>query len=155
MKKQTTTSKRKHPDSLNTYGRIIGIDVGTKRIGLARTDLLRTVANPVGTFSPDEVFDKLGELIKEDTVVRLVIGWPLTPDGEEGNATKMVEQFITTLRTHFPDIEIVKFDERYTSKEAVSAMIEAGVPKMERRKKDRINRAAAAIILQKYLETVQ
>lgn len=134
------------------YGRIVGIDVGTKWIGLARTDLLRTVANPIGTFSSEEVFDKLRELVEREQVVKFVVGWPLTPNGTEGQAVKMVEQFITKLTRLFPDIEIAKVDERYTSKEAVQAMVEAGVPKMKRRESDRINRAAAAIILQKYLE---
>lgn len=140
---------------MNNYGRIIGIDVGTKRIGLARTDLLRTVANPVGTFGPDEVIEKIRELVEKDTVLKFVVGWPLTPEGNEGEATKMVEQFVQRLQKHFPEMEIDKIDERYTSKEAVHAMIEAGVPKKKRSKKDRINRAAAAIILQKYLEMHQ
>lgn len=134
------------------YGRIIGIDVGTKWVGLARTDLLRTVANPIGTYHVDQVFDELTKLIENEKVLKLVVGWPLTPEGLEGRAIKMVERFLTKLRLHFPDIEIDKIDERYTSKEAVAAMVEAGVPKMKRRETDRVNRAAAAIILQKYLE---
>lgn len=134
------------------YGRIIGIDVGTKWVGLARTDLLRTVANPIGTYHVDQVFEELTRLIENERVMKLVVGWPLTPEGLEGRAIKMVERFLTKLRLHFPDIEIDKIDERYTSKEAVAAMVEAGVPKMKRRESDRVNRAAAAIILQKYLE---
>lgn len=134
------------------YGRIVGIDVGTKWIGLARTDLLRTVANPIGTYTPDEVFDKIGELLKKEQVEKIVVGWPLTPGGKEGEAIKMVKRFLTELKKHFPDVEIAKIDERYTTKEAIRAMYEAGVPKMKRRKTDRINQAAAAIILQKYIE---
>lgn len=137
---------------MSEYGRLIGIDVGTKWIGLARTDLLRTVANPIGTFSQAEVFDELQSLVETDHVKKFVVGWPLTPKGDEGTATAMVERFLVKLKRLFPEIEIVKIDERYTSKEAVAAMIEAGVPKMKRRETDRINRAAAAIILQKYLE---
>lgn len=137
---------------MTEYGRIVGIDVGTKWIGLARTDLLRTVANPVGTFGPATVFDELKKLVRQERVEKFVIGWPLTPNGDEGRATRMVERFITELKKHFPDMQIEKIDERYTSKEAVQAMYEAGVPKMKRRESDRINRAAAAIILQKYLE---
>jgi len=139
---------------LKRYGRIIGIDVGTKRTGLARTDLLRTIANPVGTYSNSEVFDKIEELVKKDQVLKFVVGWPLTPSGEEGEATKRVENFIERLRGKFPDIVIEKVDERYTTKEAVKAMIEAGVPKMKRREKGRKDQAAAAIILQKYLELI-
>lgn len=134
------------------YGRLIGIDVGTKWVGLARTDLLRMVANPIGTFPPPEAIEKLESLVETEQVEKFVIGWPLTPSGGEGEAIKMVERFITRLKLVLPEIEIAKMDERYTSKEAVAAMIEAGVPKMKRRESDRINQAAAAIILQKYLE---
>lgn len=134
------------------YGRIVGIDVGTKWIGLARTDLLRTVANPIGTYNTEEIFDKLEELVDTDQVEKFVVGWPLTPRGDEGEAIKMVRRFLDKLQSRLPDIEIDKIDERYTTKEAMRAMYEAGVPKMKRRKTDRINQAAAAIILQKYIE---
>lgn len=134
------------------YGRIIGIDVGTKWVGLARTDLLRMVANPIGTYPPPEAIEKLKELVETEQVQKLVVGWPLTPSGGEGRAIKMVERFLTKLRLVLPEIEIDKMDERYTSKEAVAAMVESGVPKMKRRDSDRVNQAAAAIILQKYLE---
>lgn len=137
------------------YGRLVGIDVGTKWIGLARTDLLRTVANPIGTYHTKDVFDKLKQLVEEERIEKFVVGWPLTPEGYEGKAINMVENFLTELQTTFPDIEIAKIDERYTTKEAIRAMVEAGVPKMKRRKSDRINQAAAAIILQKYIELVK
>ena len=139
---------------MTVYGRIIGIDVGTKKTGLARTDLLRTSANPIGTFNSREVFDELDKLVRNESerVVKFVVGWPLTPEGNEGNATERVEKFIAKLHSRYPQIEIEKVDERYTSKEAVQAMIDAGVPKMKRREKERIDQAAAAIILQKYLE---
>ncbi|MDZ7657968.1 Holliday junction resolvase RuvX [Fodinibius sp.] len=137
------------------YGRIVGIDVGTKWIGLARTDLLKTVANPIGTYHVDDVFEALGEQVANENVEKIVVGWPLTPEGDEGRAIKMVEEFLAKLETQFPDIEIAKIDERYTTKEAVRAMVEAGVPKMKRRESDRVNQAAAAIILQKYIELVK
>ncbi|MEL7833842.1 Holliday junction resolvase RuvX [Fodinibius sp. Rm-B-1B1-1] len=137
------------------YGRIIGIDVGTKWVGLARTDLLKTVANPIGTYHVDDVFDALGEQLENENVEKVVVGWPLTPEGEEGRAIKMVKEFLAKLETKFPDVDVAKVDERYTSKEAVRAMVEAGVPKMKRRESDRVNQAAAAIILQKYIELVK
>lgn len=142
---------------MTEYGRIIGIDVGTKFTGLARTDLLRTNANPIGTYNSQQVFDELEKLIESENeqVIKIVVGWPLTPEGNEGDATKRVEKFIAKLRRRFPDIDIEKMDERYTSKEAVQAMIEAGVPKMKRREKERIDQAAAAIILQKYLQVTE
>ena len=134
------------------YGRIIGIDVGTKWVGLARTDLLRTIANPIATYHVEVVFDELEKLLDTEKVQKVVVGWPLTPEGGHGRAIKMVEKFLTKFHLRFPDVEVAKIDERYTSKEAVAAMVEAGVPKMKRREGDRVNKAAAAIILQKYLE---
>ncbi|MFW6157356.1 MAG: Holliday junction resolvase RuvX [Balneolaceae bacterium] len=137
---------------MKEYGRLIGFDVGTKKIGVARTDLLQTIPNPVGTFAPDEIFDKLEVFVEKDRIITFVVGWPLTPVGEEGEATDMVEKFIKELVARFPNIPIVKVDERYTTKEAVKAMVEAGVPRMKRRDKRRVDRAAAALILQKYLD---
>lgn len=133
------------------YGRIIGIDVGTKWVGLARTDLLKTAANSINTYHVDEVFDELRKLVDNEQVEKLVVGWPLTPDGREGQAVDMVKDFLKKLRKVFPDMEIDKIDERYTSREAVEAMEAAGVSKMKRRDTNRVNRAAAAVILQKYL----
>lgn len=137
---------------MSQYSRFIGIDVGLKRIGLARTDLLRTVANPFGTYGPDEIFDVLDEQVESETVTTFVVGWPLELDGSEGDAIDMVKTFIEKLRERYPQVTIEKVDERFTSKQAVQKMIEAGVPKMKRRNKKRIDRAAAAIILQNYLE---
>lgn len=134
------------------YGRIIGIDVGTKWVGLARTDLLRTSANSIDTYHVDQVFDELHKLIDQEQVLKIVVGWPLELNGSEGRAIKMVKDFLKKLRKHFPDMEIDKIDERYTSQKAVEVMEKAGVPKMKRHDTNRVNRAAAAVILQKYLE---
>lgn len=139
---------------MSKYYRCIGIDVGSKRVGLARSDLLRTVANPVGTYPVQEVFHKLEELIQNERVKKFVVGWPLTPRGEEGEATEGVDLFINKLKTRFPHVEVVKVDERYTSKEAVKVMIRAGRSQKERTKRGRIDKAAASIILQKYLDRI-
>ncbi len=138
---------------MQNYARLIGIDVGTKRIGLAQTDLLQTIASPVGTFSPDDVLSKIKQIMKEYPVEKIIIGWPLTTDGLEGSATKMVNRFIAKLTKHFPEIPIEKVDERYTSNKAKSMMVEIGIPKNKRRQKERVDRIAAAIILQNYLDT--
>ena len=138
---------------MQDYARLIGIDVGKKRIGIAQTDLLKTIASPVGTFSPDEVISELKKITEKEPVEKFVIGWPLSTKGEEGAATEMVNKFIKKLRRAFPTIEIAKVDERYTSNQATELMIKAGVPKKKRREKGRIDRIAAAIILQNYLDT--
>ena len=139
---------------MQEYSRLVGIDVGTKRIGVAQTDLLHTIANPVGTFSPDEVLAEIKKLVDSSKVDKFIVGWPLTPNGEEGRATDMVKKFIKDiLHKHFPDIPVVKIDERYTSNKALEYMLEAGVPKQKRKEKGRRDRIAAAIILQNYLDT--
>jgi len=137
---------------LQQYARLIGVDVGKKRFGLAQTDLLKTIASPVGTFSADDILPAIKEIAEKDTIEKIVVGWPLTPKGEEGQATIMVMKFIKRLKKAFPEIDIVKIDERYTSKDAMERMIEAGVPQKKRRNKERVDRIAAALILQKYLD---
>jgi putative Holliday junction resolvase len=138
---------------LQEYARLIGIDVGKKRVGIAQTDLLKTIASPVGTFSPEKAFIEIEKIINDVKVEKFVVGWPLSLDGEEGSATQMVQKFIKKLNSTFPNIEVAKVDERYTSNQAVGLMIEAGVPKKKRQEKGRIDRIAAAIILQNYLDT--
>ena len=138
---------------MQNYARLIGIDVGKKRCGLAQTDLLQTIASPVGTFSPDEIIDKITHIVEESLVEGFVIGWPLMPNGEEGEATRMVQEFINRLKNLYPDIPVFKIDERYTSNQALDVMIEIGVPQKKRRKKERVDRIAAALILQTYLES--
>ena len=138
---------------MQNYARLIGIDVGRKRCGLAQTDLLQTIASPVGTFSPDEIIKKISHIVEESPVEGFIIGWPLTPKGEEGSATQMVQEFINRLKNLYPEIPIHKVDERYTSNQALDVMFEIGVPQKKRRKKERVDRIAAALILQTYLES--
>lgn len=138
---------------MQQYARLIGIDVGKKRIGVAQTDLLKTIATPVGTFPPEEVFSEIRKITNQAKVEKFVVGWPLNPAGEEGSATQMVQKFLNKLNRTFPDINIVKVDERYTSNKAQRLMIEAGIPKKKRQEKGRTDRIAAAIILQNYLDS--
>lgn len=138
---------------MQEYARLIGIDVGKKRVGIAQTDLLRTIATPVGTYSPDNVIDAIKNIAHQAPVEKFVVGWPLSLKGEEGSATQMVTDFIKTLRQSFPNIEIAKVDERYTSNQARGLMVDAGIPKKKRQEKGRVDRIAAAIILQTYLDT--
>lgn len=137
---------------MQEYSRLVGIDVGKKRTGIAQTDLLKTIATPVGTFPPDEVFSALQHIAAQSKVEKFIVGWPLTPDGQEGTATDMVQAFIVKLKEAFPDIPVVKVDERNTSNRAMELMVDARVPKKKRRQKGRVDKIAAAVILQNYLE---
>ncbi|MEP1152206.1 MAG: Holliday junction resolvase RuvX [Balneola sp.] len=138
---------------MQSYARLIGIDVGKKRCGLAQTDLLKTIASPVGTFSPDEIIQEISRIVEESPIEGFIIGWPLTPNGEEGSATQMVQEFINRLKKIYKDIPIIKIDERYTSNQANDLMLEIGIPKKKRRQKERVDRIAAALILQSYLDS--
>lgn len=138
---------------LQEYSRLVGIDVGKKRVGIAQTDLLQTIASPVGTFSPEEALSELSNIVKSAPVDKFVVGWPLSPNGDEGSATQMAQDFINNLNRLFPDIEVAKVDERYTSNKARDIMVEVGIPKKKRREKGRVDRIAAAIILQNYLDS--
>jgi len=138
---------------LSKFGRILGVDVGSKRVGLARTDLLRPNANPFGTYPPEKSIEEIEKQVEnEGPVLAIVVGWPLTPQGDPTDATELVGSYINTLKKKFRNIKIYKMDERYTSRQALKMMVEAGVPKKKRREKGRVDQAAAAVILQQFLE---
>ena len=137
---------------MQEYSRLVGIDVGKKRIGIAQTDLLKTFATPVGTFSPATVFEELKNIVSQSKVERFIVGWPLAPNGLESPSTKMVEEFVEKLVLNFPDIPISKVDETNTSNKAIQVMVQSGTPQKKRRQKDRVDRIAAALILERYLQ---
>ena len=138
---------------MDQLGRILGVDVGSKRVGLARTDLLRTSANPIGTFTPHQSFAEIKDQIENEGPVRaIVVGWPLTPQGEPTHATPLVTEYLNQLKKKCRGVKLYKFDERYTSKQAMKLMVESGVPKKKRHKKGRLDQAAAALILNQFLE---
>ncbi|MEX0648232.1 MAG: Holliday junction resolvase RuvX [Balneolaceae bacterium] len=135
------------------YGRLLGVDVGSRRVGLARTDLLRTIANPIGTFPPEDSFHEIKkQVLSEGPVKGVVVGWPLTPQGSPTDATGLAADYIKRLQKEYPDIEIYKMDERFTSRQAMKIMVDSGIPKMKRQQKGRLDQAAAALILQQFLE---
>lgn len=138
---------------MTVSGRLIGFDVGLKRIGVARTDPLHLSVNPVATWSPDEVMDRVRELVEEGPVAAFVVGWPLHGDGREGESTRMVSRFVKRLNEAFPQITVETVDERYSSRQAMELLIEMGVPRNKRAEKGILDQAAAVLILQQYLKT--
>lgn len=132
--------------------RIAAVDYGTKRVGLAISDPLRLFAQPFGTFPPDAAVEALRALHRDEGIETIVVGWPLTPDGEEGAATRRVEPFFNRLRNAFPGVDVVRWDERYSSARAKEAIRAAGAGRKARRDKGRVDRAAAAVVLQEYLD---
>jgi len=137
--------------------RIVAVDYGTKRVGIALADPLRMFAQPHGTFTQRKAVDELKRLHAEEGLETIVIGWPLTLEGEKGKATDRVQQYINRLRNALPgDIQVVKRDERFTSEMAKDAIRQFGVKRAGHPKDDkgRVDAAAAALILQDYLDTL-
>lgn len=133
-------------------GRIVGVDYGKKRVGIAIADPLRIFARPLGTYDPREAVEELKRMHAQDRLDTVVVGWPLLPDGSEGAATAVVQEYINRLRNALPGVQIVPWDERYTS-EMAGRLLREGNPKRGIRKADgRLDAAAAAVILQDYLD---
>lgn len=132
--------------------RIVAVDYGTKRVGVALADPLRLFAQPFGVFSQNEAVARLQQLQADEGLAVVVVGWPLTEAGEEGAATQRVAQYINRLRKALPGVALVKWDERYTSELAKERLKEAGPRSKQRAVKGRVDAAAAGIILQEYLE---
>lgn len=134
-------------------GRILALDYGLKRTGIAATDPLQIIASPVTTVPTIELFTYLTAYIDREDVDTLVIGMPKRLDNSDTHATEAVVKFISTFKSKFPQIEIVEEDERYTSKMAVQAMVAGGMKKKDRRKKENVDKISAVLILQSYLES--
>lgn len=130
--------------------RILGIDVGMKRIGLAQSDPTRTIASPVGTFSESELLAKLAA--DESRIEHIIVGWPLSMKGHTGSATDMVEQFLVRLAKKLPGITTELLDERFTSTLANQTIRSAVTSKKKRQDKGLVDTIAAAILLQSYLD---
>ncbi|MEG2864939.1 MAG: Holliday junction resolvase RuvX [Mucinivorans sp.] len=136
-------------------GRILAIDYGKKRVGIAVTDPLRIIASPVATVASGETLDWLEKYFTAFDVDTVVIGMPLQMDGTPSESQRYIRPFMSRFRARFPPICLCEADERFTSVIAHRAMIDGGVPKMKRRDKEMVDRTAASIILQGYLETIQ
>lgn len=135
--------------------RIIAIDYGTKRVGLATTDPLKIIATALDTVHSKDVIQFLQDYHTQEVIEKFVVGMPKNLDGADTNATRHVKAFINLLKKKFPDHEVVTHDERFTSKMALDAMIQAGTSKKYRRDKGNIDKVSAVIILQSYLESIQ
>ena len=135
------------------YGRLLGLDVGTKRIGLALSDSSLTIATPFQTLHKDgfkKVAKVLVSIIKEHHIIALVIGLPKNMDGSEGPQSQSTRQFAENFKNFYP-IPIIFWDERLTSVEAERRMLEADVSRQKRAA--HIDQVAASIILQSFLES--
>jgi putative Holliday junction resolvase len=132
--------------------RILAIDYGTKRVGLAVTDPLKIIASALDTVHSKDIINFLKEYVLKEEVEAFVVGMPVNLDGEDTNNTSHVKGFVKTLKKTFPDIPVHLHDERFTSKIALQAMIASGYSKKDRREKGNIDKISATIILQSFME---
>ncbi len=132
--------------------RIIGIDYGRKRTGLATSDPLCIFASPLDTVPTAKIIDYLKTYSEKETIVRFVIGMPVNMDGTPSEAAADAKTFIPQLEKAFPGIPVDMEDERFTSVLAHRAMIDGGMKASRRRDKAEVDRISASIILQTYLD---
>jgi putative Holliday junction resolvase len=132
--------------------RILAIDYGKKRTGLAVTDPLQIIANGLTTVNTQELFDYLKAYIAKEDVEKIIIGLPYQLDGSPTDATPSVLHCIRRLKNSFPAIPIVPVDEQFSSKMASRAMVEMGMKKKDRQKKELVDEIAATILLQEYMQ---
>lgn len=136
----------------NYPGRVLGIDYGTKRVGVAASDPTRLIAQGVATFANDErLLERLVEVVTKQEVTLIVVGMPYAADGGKSAKAIEVEKFVERLRTHTP-IEITTWDESYSSVNAQRAFIDAGMRKKKRQQKARVDEMAARLMLQEFLD---
>ncbi|MBQ0150305.1 MAG: Holliday junction resolvase RuvX [Bacteroidales bacterium] len=132
--------------------RLIGIDYGRKRTGLAVSDPLRIFASPLETVPAAKIIEYLKKYSQNETIVRFVIGYPVNMNGRPSEAAADIDRFLPQLRKAFPGIPVELEDERFTSVLAHRAMIDGGMKAKDRRDKKQVDKISAAIILQGYLD---
>ena len=133
-------------------GRILAIDYGKKRTGLAVTDPLKLIASGLQTVETRNLRDFIKNYFVNEEVECVIVGWPLDLDGHPTDSTDDVSDFVRLFRKDHPDMKLVTVDERYTSKMASAAMLEMGMKKKERQKKENVDMISATIMLQEYLQ---
>ncbi|WP_293893973.1 Holliday junction resolvase RuvX [Flavobacterium sp.] len=131
--------------------RILAIDYGIKRTGIAVTDELQIIASGLTTVASENSIAFLKEYFLKEEVIKVLIGEPKQMNGEPSESTPIIEKFVTDFKTHFPEMKIVRVDERFTSKIAFQTMIDSGLKKKQRQNKGLIDEIAATILLQDYL----
>lgn len=135
--------------------RILAIDYGLKRTGIAVTDPLKIIAGALTTIDSSKLISFLDEYFKKETVELILIGEPKNLDNTDTHATLPVKRIIEEMQKKFPAVPIKTVDERYTSKMASRAMIDMGMKKKQRRDKGMVDRIAATIMLQEYMREHQ
>jgi putative Holliday junction resolvase len=140
---------------LFSMGRIMAIDYGSKRVGLAVTDSLRLIASGLGNVHSKDLVEYLENYFRKEPVDIIVVGEPRTMQNNKSDSARFIDPFVSHLRKKFPDKKIERFDERFTSAMAHHAMLEGGVKKKGRRDKEMVDVISAIIILQDYMKFIE
>lgn len=135
-------------------GKILALDYGAKRTGVAITDESNIIASPLGTIASNELYQYLEQLLAKESISTIVIGDPKDLNNNATDITQAANTISKNIKKRFPQVEIARIDERFTSKMAFQAMLDGGMKKKDRRNKENIDKISAAIILQSYLETI-
>lgn len=135
--------------------RILSIDYGKKRTGLAVTDPLQIIATGLTTVETPKLMAFLKDYFSKETVELVIVGMPLNWDDTDTHATPLVKSFLGQFKKQFPTIPFKEVDERFTSKMASRAMLEMGLKKKQRQNKAMVDEIAATIMLQEYLNSIQ
>lgn len=133
--------------------RIVAIDYGRKRTGIAVSDTLQLIANGLTTVPTHELLNFIGEYVAKEPVERIIIGLPKQMNNEASENMKNIEPFVRSLKKRFPELPVEYVDERFTSVLAHRTMLEAGLKKKDRQNKALVDEISATIILQTYLES--
>lgn len=131
--------------------KLLGIDYGKKRTGIAETDDLQIVASGLTTVETPKIWEFLDQYLSDNQVEKIIIGESLDLNGEPNPIEAVIKKFINKFQEKYPNIEVIREDERYTSKIAFESMIKGGIKKKKRRNKALIDQVSAALILQSYL----
>ncbi len=133
--------------------RILAIDFGKKRSGIAVTDTSGIIAQPLTCVDTSQLLDFLADYTQKEEVKTIVIGYPRQPNGEDSDSMRYIRPFVGRLKKALPNIEVEYFDERYTTKIAFQSMLDAGLSKKKRDNKNGlVDKVSASLILQDYLE---
>jgi putative Holliday junction resolvase len=132
--------------------RILAIDYGSKRVGIAVTDPLQIIATALTTVLSHEIMTYLENYLKTEVVECIVVGEAKNLDGSEADSTRLINDFVKGLHKRFPQVKIEMQDERFTSKMAFDVMLQSGISKSKRRDKKMVDKISAVLILQSYLE---
>ena len=133
-------------------GRILAIDYGRKRVGLAVTDPQKIIANRLTTVATHTIWDFLKEYFQKENIEAVVVGYPKQMNNEASESVRYINPFLKRFQKVYPEMKLEIFDERFTSKIAFQTMIDGGLGKKKRRDKAMVDAVSATIILQDYLE---